>query len=69
MANSIIKAAYINADLDKEINISIPTGEPNFMREWWKLNKALYGLKQYGRQWNKTISKILIKNRYTKLIT
>jgi len=64
-----IKAAYLNADLDKEIYMSMPPGDPNFGRGWWKLNKALYGLKQSGRQWNKTLSKFLIKNRYTQLIT
>ena len=64
-----IKAAYLNADLDKEIYMSIPTGDPNFGRGWWKLNKALYRLKQSGRQWNKTLSKLIIKTGYTQLIT
>jgi len=29
-----IKAAYLNADLDKEIFMSIPPGDPNFGRGW-----------------------------------
>ena len=57
-----IKAAYLNAPLDKDIYVSIPQGDSNFGAGYWKLNKALYGLKQSGRQWNKTIDRFL-KNK------
>ena len=50
-----IKAAYLNSELDKEIYTTIPPGDTNFGRGYWRLNKALYGLKQSGRQWNKKI--------------
>ena len=62
-----IKAAYLNANLDKDIYVKIPPGDPNFGRGYWKLNKALYGLKQSGRQWYKTISKFLIEQGMEQL--
>jgi len=62
-----IKAAYLNADLDKDIYVSIPHRDPNFERGYWQLNKALYGLKQSGRQWYKTISKFLKKQGLERL--
>ena len=61
-----IKSAYLNAPLDKEIYTTIPIGDPNYGKGYWKLNKALYGLKQSGRQWNQTISKFLIDNNFTQ---
>ena len=45
-----IKAAYLNADLDKTIYVNIPEGDANYKKGYWRLNKALYGLKQAGRQ-------------------
>jgi len=62
-----IKAAYLNAPLDYDIYVSIPPGDTNFGRGYWKLNKSLYGLKQSGRQWYKTISQFLINNNFIQL--
>eukprot|EP00833_Pecoramyces_ruminatium_P017559 jgi/Orpsp1_1/1191591/evm.model.d7180000087207.1 len=62
-----IKAAYLNADLDKEIYTPVPPGDSNFGKGYWLLNKALYGLKQSGRQWNITISKFLIESGFTQI--
>ena len=62
-----IKAAYLNADLDKTIYVNIPPGDINYKKGFWKLNKALYGLRQSGRQWYKTISDFLIQNNYIQL--
>ena len=62
-----IKAAYLNADLDYDIYVTIPPGDTNFGRGYWKLNKALYGLKQSGRQWYKTICNFLKNNNFTQL--
>eukprot|EP00833_Pecoramyces_ruminatium_P001431 jgi/Orpsp1_1/1175463/evm.model.c7180000054002.1 len=62
-----IKAAYLNANLDKEIYTTIPPGDTNFGRGYWKLNKALYGLKQSGRQWYITISTFLIEQGFHQL--
>eukprot|EP00833_Pecoramyces_ruminatium_P010877 jgi/Orpsp1_1/1184909/evm.model.c7180000091486.1 len=62
-----IKAAYLNANLDKEIYTTIPPGDTNFGRGYWKLNKALYGLKQSGRQWYITISTFLIEQGFYQL--
>jgi len=64
-----IKAAYLNAHLDKDIYTTIPPGDPNFEKGYWKLNKALYGLKQSGRPWNITITKFLVNNGYHQLIS
>jgi len=63
------KATYLHADLDKDIYITIPPGDPNFGKGYWKLNKALYSLKQSGSQWNIIISNFLINNGYTQLIS
>ncbi len=62
-----IKAAYLNADLDKEIYTEIPLGDKNYKKGFWRLNKALYGLKQSGRQWNETITKFLISIGFVQL--
>ncbi len=62
-----IKAAYLNAPLDKDIYTTIPKGDINFERGYWKLNKALYGLKQSGRQWYETIRKFLISNNFEQI--
>jgi hypothetical protein len=62
-----IKAAYLNAPLDKDIYTTIPKGDTRFGRGYWKLNKALYGLKQSGRQWYNTIRKFLIKNEFIQI--
>jgi len=64
-----IKAAYLNAPLDRDIYTTIPKGDSNFGRGYWKLNKALYGLKQSGRQWNKTITKFLIKQGFKQILS
>jgi len=61
-----IKSAYLNAPLDREIYTTIPIGDPNFGKGYWKLHKALYGLKQLGRQWNQTIFKFLINNNFSQ---
>ena len=37
-----IKAAYLNADLDHDIYVTIPPGDTNFGKGYWKLNKAYY---------------------------
>eukprot|EP00833_Pecoramyces_ruminatium_P003607 jgi/Orpsp1_1/1177639/evm.model.c7180000062253.1 len=64
-----IKAAYLNAPLDYEIYTTIPPGDPNYGKGFWRLNKALYGLKQSGRQWNHMITKFLISIGYSQLST
>ena len=62
-----IKAAYLNANLDKVIYTTIPPGDANYKKGFWRLNKALYGLKQSGRQWYETISSFLTQNGFDKL--
>lgn len=64
-----IKSAYLNADLDKTIYTTIPPGDPNYGKGFWRLNKALYGLRQSGRQWYQTISNFIISNGFIQLIS
>ena len=64
-----IKAAYLNAKLDKDIYVIIPQGDKNYGKGYWKLNKALYGLKQSGRRWNETITNFLINNGFQQLVS
>lgn len=64
-----IKAAYLNAKLDKDIYVTIPQGDRNYGKGYWKLNKALYCFKQSGRQWNETITSFLISIGFKQLIS
>ena len=64
-----IKAAYLNAKLDKNIYVTISQGDKNYGKGFWKLNKALYGLKQSGRQWNETITLFLKNIGFQQLIS
>jgi len=45
-----IKAAYLNAPLDKQLYVTIPPGDKTFGQGYRLLKKALYDLKQSGRQ-------------------
>lgn len=71
-----IETAYLNAPLDQEIYMTIPSGFTEFFGEHLtpeqraliesnkavlRLNRALYGLKQSGRCWYYTFSEILQK--------
>jgi len=62
-----IKAAYLYAPLDREIYTSIPPGDHNYNKGYWRLHKALYGLKQSGRQWNCMITNFLINHGFIQL--
>ena len=62
-----IKAAYLNAKIDTDIYTTIPPGDANFGKRYWKLRKALYGLKQSGCQWYLTISEFLIEQGFIQL--
>ena len=64
-----IKAAYLNAPLDKNIYVTIPPGDVNFGKGYWLLRKALYGLKQSGRQWNIHFTNFLKNNGFIQLIS
>jgi len=64
-----IKAAYLNAPLDMEIYTTIPPGDKNYKKGFWRLKKALYGLKQSGRQWNQTITNFLKSEVFIQLTT
>ena len=57
-----VKNAFLHANIDTEIYITLPIGLYNnnkYKNKVAKLNKALYSLKQAPRLWNKYLSKIL----------
>jgi len=62
-----IKAAILNANFDKDIYTTIPPGDKNYQKGFWKLNKALYGLRQSGRQWFETISTFIKEQGFHQL--
>jgi len=61
-----IKAAYLNAPLDKDIYVNIPS-DKNFGKGYWLLRKALYDLKQSGRRWHIHFTNFLKNNGFTQL--
>jgi len=60
------KAAYLIADLEKDIYTTIPYGNKKIFfntNKFWLLKKALYGLKQAGRMWYNEILQHSVSNR------
>ena len=53
MRQGDISNAYLNADIDKELYLSLPD------KSTARLRKAIYGLKQSGRLWNRELNKFL----------
>jgi hypothetical protein len=53
------QTAFLNAELDKPVFMTIPQGIPHQTGEVWKLNRALYGLKQSPNCWNGEIDSYL----------
>jgi hypothetical protein len=52
-----VKTAFLNADLEEEVYLSIPQGVLEDKREkCLKLNKAIYGLKQAPLAWFNQLS-------------
>jgi len=39
-----IRSTHLNARLNKEIYTTIPPGDPNYNKGFWRLKKSLYGL-------------------------
>nr|GEW30852.1 uncharacterized mitochondrial protein AtMg00810-like [Tanacetum cinerariifolium] len=63
-----VKAAFLNANLRKEVYVSQPDGfvdqdNPNHV---YKLKKALYGLKQALRAWYDMLSSFLLSQDFSK---
>lgn len=58
-----VKAAYLNAPIDRELYVEQPEGYetkgPKNEKLVLKLKKSLYGLKQSGRNWNHTLQSYL----------
>ena len=61
-----VKAAYLNAEIDREVYVQQPPGYEVEGEEklYCKLKKSLYGLKQSGRLWNKNIHEFLISSGF-----
>lgn len=57
-----VVTAFLNGDLDEEINLEVPQGVKydSFMDVVCNINKALYGLKQAPRHWNAKIYEFLV---------
>ena len=63
-----IKTAYLNGEIDEEINVHQPegfvmNGKENLV---CKLNRAIYGLKQAARQWNTKLDEVLTSMNLTQ---
>ena len=63
-----VKSAFLNGKLCEEVYVKQPPGfeSSEFPNHVCKLHKALYGLKQAPRAWYDTLSKFLLKNRFTR---
>ena len=63
------KKAFLNATLEEDIWVQIPTGIklPEGDDGIYKLPKSLYGLKQASRCWNHLINGYLLENGYQRL--
>ena len=48
-----VKTAFLNGDIDVELNIKLPDGSIH------RLNKGVYGIKQASRLWNKKLNEAL----------
>ncbi|GKA09578.1 retrovirus-related pol polyprotein from transposon TNT 1-94 [Tanacetum coccineum] len=57
------KTAFLNGNLQEEVYVSQPDGNPNHV---YKLKKALYGLKQAARAWYDMLSSFLISQDFSK---
>lgn len=61
------QAAYLNADLEEEIFMSLPPGYPgDRKRMCLQLHKSLYGLKQSGRNWYLLLRKTLVELNFVE---
>lgn len=54
-----IKTAFLNAELDEEIYMSVPEGIAESPGKVYRLRKSLYGLKQAPREWNRALTSFL----------
>ncbi|GJU44896.1 retrovirus-related pol polyprotein from transposon TNT 1-94 [Tanacetum coccineum] len=63
-----VKIAFLNGELKEEVYVSQPEGfvDPNHPTHVYRLKKALYCLKQAPRAWYDTLSRFLLKNKFSK---
>ncbi|GJS93818.1 retrovirus-related pol polyprotein from transposon TNT 1-94 [Tanacetum coccineum] len=63
-----VKISFLNSELKEEVYISQPKGfvDPDHPTHVYHLKKALYGLKQAPRAWYNTLSRFLLKNKFSK---
>lgn len=63
-----VKAVYLHGEIEEDIYMEIPAGMKGITtNNVCKLQKAIYGLKQSGREWNKTLDKILTNKGFKRL--
>ena len=65
-----IKQAYLQADLQEDLYMSMPPGlagkDSDGNRLIVKLRKSLYGLKQAGREWGQLLTSFLVDYGFTR---
>ena len=61
-----VKAAFLNAELDKEVFISLPPELFNGEDVVWLLKKSLYGLKEAARIWYDEYAKWIMQNGHER---
>ncbi|RVW91271.1 Retrovirus-related Pol polyprotein from transposon TNT 1-94 [Vitis vinifera] len=61
-----VKTAFLNGDLDEDVNMEQPTGFTEVGKEHLvcKLNKSIYGLKQASRQWYMKFDRNITQNGF-----
>lgn len=59
-----INNAFLHGFLDEEVYIMPPEGYSKAASKVCKLKRSLYGLKEASRQWNKKLTKFLIKQGF-----
>ena len=65
-----VKQAYLQADLNEDLYMTMPPGLASYDRDGHrlvvKLRKSLYGLKQAGREWGQLLTSFLVNYGFTR---
>ncbi|GKA45152.1 retrovirus-related pol polyprotein from transposon TNT 1-94 [Tanacetum coccineum] len=61
-----VKTAFLNGELKEEVYVSQQFVDPDHPTHVYRLKKALYGLKHAPWAWYDTLSRFLLKNKFSK---